>query len=118
MPSGLSCIQLHPVEAQIKTQNRRMVLKHEGALLVATESNLAKMMMMFITISARDQSSKGRRRILAFQQRRHEAVVGRRPTSDPGHERGAPLPKHHLPFLGLCLRPLWMQPHLFSVSCL
>ena len=65
MPSGLSCIQLHLVEAQIKTQNRRMVLKREGALLVATELNLAKMMMMFITISARDQSSKGRQRILS-----------------------------------------------------
>ena len=84
---GTQLHPVHPVEAQIKTQNRRMVLKHEGALLVATESNLAKMMMMFITISARDQSSKGRRRILAFQQRRHEAVVGRLPTSDPGHGR-------------------------------
>ena len=29
-----------------------------------------------------------------------------------GHERGAPVLKHHLPGLGLCLRLHWMQPYL------
>ena len=31
--------------------------------------------------------------------------------------RRPPVPKHHLPVLGLCLRPHWMQPFLlFSIS--
>ena len=35
----------------------------------------------------------------------------------PGHERRAPVPKHHLPVLGLSLRHHWMQTSLlFSVS--
>ena len=34
-----------------------------------------------------------------------------------GHERRATVPQHHLPVLGLSLRPYWMQPSLlFSVS--
>ena len=34
-----------------------------------------------------------------------------------GHERRAPVLKHHPPVLGLCLRLHWMQPSLlFSVS--
>ena len=33
-----------------------------------------------------------------------------------GHERRATVPQHHLPVLGLSLRPYWMQPSLlFSV---
>ena len=36
-----------------------------------------------------------------------------------GHERRATVPQHHLPVLGLSLRPYWMQPSLlFSVSLL
>ena len=34
-----------------------------------------------------------------------------------GHEWRAPVPKHHLLFLGFCLRPHWTQSaRLFSVS--
>jgi hypothetical protein len=49
---------------------------------------------------------------------RYPMHSGSRPTYVAlGHERRAPVPKHHLPVLGLCLRPHWMQPSLLvSIS--